>query len=154
MAPHDANEPEYVGFWLRVGAALLDTILMMMLTAPLLWYLYGPTYWHDPSFDGGLADLFIGWVLPAIVIMLFWLARSTTPGKMAIDAVIVDARTGARPSARQFLVRYIGYFVSSIPLGLGLIWVGIDARKQGWHDKMAGTVVVKRRTRTTPPLKR
>ncbi|MDY0973839.1 RDD family protein [Massilia sp. CFBP9012] len=154
MAPHDASEPEYVGFWLRVGAALLDTILMMMLTAPLLWYLYGPAYWHNPSFDGGLADLLIGWVLPAIVIMLFWLARSTTPGKMAIDAVIVDARTGARPSARQFLVRYIGYFVSSIPLGLGLIWVGIDARKQGWHDKMAGTVVVKRRRRTTPPLKR
>jgi uncharacterized RDD family membrane protein YckC len=154
MAPHDASEPEYVGFWLRVGAALLDTILLMMLTVPLLWYLYGPAYWQDASFDGGLADLFIGWVLPAIVIMLFWLARSSTPGKMAIDAVIVDARTKARPSARQFLVRYIGYFVSSIPLGLGLLWVGIDARKQGWHDKMAGTVVIKRRRRTSPPLKR
>ncbi|WP_137173812.1 RDD family protein [Massilia sp. HP4] len=145
MAPHDTNEPEYVGFWARVGAALLDTILLMMLTVPLLWHLYGPAYWHEPSFDGGLADLFISWVLPAIAVMLFWLARSTTPGKIAIDAVIVDARTGEQPSARQFLLRYIGYYVSTIPLGLGLFWVGIDPRKQGWHDKMAGTVVVKRR---------
>ncbi len=149
MAPHDASEPEYVGFWARAGAALLDTILVVMLTAPLLWYLYGPAYWQEPSFDGGLADLFISWVLPAIAVLLFWLARSTTPGKMAIDAVIVDARTGARPGALQFLVRYIGYYVSTIPLGLGLFWVGIDARKQGWHDKMAGTVVVRRRKRVS-----
>lgn len=147
MAPHDTSEPEYVGFWQRVGAALLDTILMVMLTTPLLWYLYGPAYWKDASFAGGLADLFISWVLPAIVVMLFWIARSTTPGKMAIDAVIVDARSGARPTTFQFLLRYIGYFVSTIPLGLGLLWVGIDARKQGWHDKMAGTIVVKRRRR-------
>ena len=145
MSAHDTSEPEYVGFWQRVSAALLDTILLTMLTAPLLWWLYGPAYWQDASFDGGLADLFIGWVLPAVAIMLFWLARSTTPGKMAIDAVIVDARTGARPGVLQFVVRYIGYFVSTIPLGLGLFWVGIDPRKQGWHDKMAGAVVVRRR---------
>jgi uncharacterized RDD family membrane protein YckC len=35
------------------------------------------------------------------------------------------------------IVRYLGYFVSSIPFGLGLFWVAFDARKQGWHDKMA-----------------
>ncbi len=146
MSAHDKSEPEYVGFWLRVSAALLDTILLTMLTAPLVWYLYGPAYWLDASFDGGLAELFIGWVLPAIAIMLFWHARSTTPGKMSIDAVIVDAPTGGKPSRRQFLVRYIGYFVSTIPLGFGLFWVGIDPRKQGWHDKLAGTVVVRRRS--------
>jgi uncharacterized RDD family membrane protein YckC len=39
--------------------------------------------------------------------------------------------------------RYLGYFVSAIPLFLGLIWVGIDGRKQGWHDKLAGTVVIR-----------
>ena len=43
----------------------------------------------------------------------------------------------------QLVIRYLGYFVSTIPLGLGLLWVGFDRRKQGWHDKMANTVVVR-----------
>ena len=43
------------------------------------------------------------------------------------------------------MIRYLGYYVSAIPFGLGLLWVAFDPRKQGWHDKMAGTVVVRRR---------
>ncbi len=39
--------------------------------------------------------------------------------------------------------RYFGYYVSILPLMLGIIWVGIDKRKQGWHDKLAGTVVIR-----------
>jgi len=45
--------------------------------------------------------------------------------------------------------RYFGYFLASIPLGLGLLWVAFDKRKQGWHDKLAGTVVI-RETRPEP----
>lgn len=74
----------------------------------------------------------------------FWLYKLATPGKMAIGATIVDARTGRRPSAGQLVIRYFGYIVSTLPLGLGLIWVAFDSRKQGWHDKLAGTVVVRR----------
>jgi len=40
-------------------------------------------------------------------------------------------------------VRYIGYFVSVIPFGLGFIWIAFDSKKQGFHDKLAGTVVVR-----------
>ena len=39
--------------------------------------------------------------------------------------------------------RYLAYFVSTIPLALGLIWVAFDKRKQEWHDKLAGTVVIR-----------
>ena len=42
-------------------------------------------------------------------------------------------------------VRLVGYWVSSLPLALGYIWVALDRRKQGWHDKIAGTQVVKLR---------
>ena len=49
----------------------------------------------------------------------------------------------------QFIIRYLGYYVAMLPLFLGIIWVGIDKRKQGWHDKLAGTVVI-RSNRTEP----
>jgi len=91
----------------------------------------------------GPADFLINWLLPAVAIVLFWIYRQATPGKMAIKARIVDARTGAKPKPSQLMIRYLGYYVSTIPLGLGLIWVAFDPRKQGWHDKIAGTVVVR-----------
>lgn len=55
---------------------------------------------------------------------------------------ITDARTGGRPSRRQLVGRYLAYYVSMIPLFLGFFWIGWDKRKQGFHDKLAGTVVV------------
>jgi uncharacterized RDD family membrane protein YckC len=97
-------------------------------------------------FIQGPADLLLNWVLPAVAVILFWNYRQATPGKMAIGARIVDAKTGGKPSTGQLIGRYFGYFVSSIPLLLGLIWVGIDQRKQGWHDMLAGTLVVRPKT--------
>ncbi len=44
----------------------------------------------------------------------------------------------------QAIGRYLAYYVSSIPLGLGLLWVAFDRRKQGWHDKLAGTFVIRK----------
>jgi uncharacterized RDD family membrane protein YckC len=87
--------------------------------------------------------MLISWVLPAVLVIWFWRARQATPGKMVFSARIVDATTGAPPSFGQSVGRYLGYFVSTIPFGLGLLWVAFDPRKQGWHDKLAGTVVVR-----------
>jgi uncharacterized RDD family membrane protein YckC len=56
----------------------------------------------------------------------------------------VDAKTGGKPSTGQFIGRYLCYYLSSLLLGLGFIWVAFDSRKQGWHDKLAGTLVVRR----------
>ena len=78
------------------------------------------------------------------VVVLFWVYRMATPGKMIIDAVIVDAQTFAKPRTRQYVGRYLAYFVSTLPLCLGFLWIAFDGRKQGWHDKLAGTVVVRR----------
>jgi uncharacterized RDD family membrane protein YckC len=87
----------------------------------------------------------VSFLLTATAVIIFWRFRSATPGKIAIGAVIVDAKTGNAPSTSQLIGRYIGYFVSMLPLMLGLIWVGIDKRKQGFHDKLAGTVVIKQK---------
>ena len=82
-----------------------------------------------------------------------WIARQATPGKIAIGARIVDAATGDEPTRSQMIGRYFAYYVSTFPLCLGFIWVAFDRRKQGWHDKLAGTVVVRSRHRGPEPVK-
>ncbi|WP_411885075.1 RDD family protein [Polaromonas sp. YR568] len=148
----DTSELEYAGFWIRVWASLIDTVLLCILVYPLLTAIYGDAYWESTDFVHGPMDVLISWVLPAVVVVVFWLTRQATPGKMAIAARIVDAKTGDKPTTSQLLIRYVGYFVSTIPLCLGLFWVAFDARKQGWHDKMAGTVVVRKKAGSTRPV--
>lgn len=148
----DTSELQYVGFWARVGASLIDTMLVLALVTPVMTALVGPGYWSDTRFVKGGTGFVIEWLLPALAVVVFWIAKGATPGKMVISARIVDAATGRPPSTAQLVGRYLGYFVSAIPLFLGLLWVGWDRRKQGWHDKLAGTVVVRRTPRGPEPV--
>jgi len=140
------NEPplSYAGFWRRTLASLIDTLWMMLLITPLLVYFYGWEYfdpYQSPPVDG-LADVLLTWVAPAVAVILFWRSKQATPGKMALHARVVDARTLQAPGTGQLLIRYLGYFIATLPLCAGLIAVAFDARKQGWHDKLAGTLVI------------
>lgn len=140
------TELEYAGFWARTGAAIIDSILIMLITIPLLLSVYGWDYLESEQTGliAGPADFLISWVLPAVAVIVFWVLKQATPGKMAISAKIVDATTGQPASTGQLVGRYFAYMVSTIPLFLGIIWVAFDKRKQGWHDKLAGTVVIKK----------
>ena len=140
-----AQEINYAGFWVRVGATLIDVVLVMLVTFPLLISIYGWAYFDSEQtrFVAGPADFLISWVFPALAVILFWHYRQATPGKMMLSLRIVDADTGANPSLGQNIGRYFAYVVSTLPLGLGLIWVAFDRRKQSWHDKLAHTVVVR-----------
>jgi uncharacterized RDD family membrane protein YckC len=145
----NSNDLEYVGFWARVGASLIDTLILLLILTPILVAVYGWEYFNSEKLVQGPADVLISWVLPSIACIWLWCKLRATPGKMAIGAVVVDADTGEPISLRQAVIRYLGYFVSTIPLGLGLLWVAFDDRKQGWHDKMANTVVVRSKHRGT-----
>ena len=146
-------ELEYAGFWMRVWASLIDTVLVCALIFPLLTVIYGRAYWDSPKLIQGPIDFLLSWVAPAVAVVLFWIARQATPGKMAIAARVADAKTGGKPTNGQLIVRYLGYYVSAIPLFLGLLWVAFDPRKQGWHDKLAGTVVVRKKGGTARPVR-
>ena len=126
---------------------MIDTLLLLVICVPLVTCVYGGAYWTSDALLQGPADFLINWLLPAVAIVVFWIYRQATPGKIAISARIVDAGTGGKPSARQLIVRYLGYYVSMLPLMAGIVWVAFDPRKQGWHDKLAGTVVVRPRVR-------
>ncbi|MBI2959101.1 MAG: RDD family protein [Betaproteobacteria bacterium] len=138
----DLSRAKYVGFWKRVGAAIIDILILIVVTFPLLWWIYGPDYFTTPGMSKGVADVIINYVLPAVAVILFWRFRGATPGKMLISARIVDAASGGAPSTKQLIGRYFAYIVSSLPAGLGFLWIAFDKRKQSWHDKLAGTVVV------------
>ena len=151
---------------MRFVAFLIDSVIVLAVLTPLLYAIHGSGDWerlsgllHEAlaraaagrdadltnvivrSGFAGPADLLVQVVLPIAALLAFWKFRSSTPGKMAIRANILDARTLGRPSNRQFLLRFAGYFVSMFALGLGFIWIGVDRRKQGWHDKISATVV-------------
>ena len=141
---------KYAGFWVRMFASMVDSILIAFITVPLLIMIYGTQYFvgtDDPEvpvvwFEGPDEILIID-IFFIIVCILFWIYKSATPGKMVVHAKIVDAKTGQPPSAVRCIVRYFGYIISFLPLGMGFIWIAFDKKKQGWHDKLAGTVVIK-----------
>lgn len=146
-APLDTGTVEYAGFWRRVLAVLIDSILILCVTMPLLGAIYGWGYFLDESVSliPGGAEFLIMYVLPALATIVFWKTRQATPGKMLLSMKIVDAETGGPMSTGQSVGRYFAYFVSTLIFLLGYVWVAFDARKQSWHDKLAGTVVVVRR---------
>lgn len=137
------EDQEYAGFWIRLGAVLIDTVIFCIILAVPLTMIYGSGYWLSDQFIQGFWDILLTYIFPFIVTIWFWLKYMGTPGKMALRLQVVDARTGHKLTLSQSVARYIGYILSALPLFLGYIWVGIDERKQGWHDKIAGTVVIR-----------
>ncbi len=133
----------YSGFWIRVLASLIDTAWLLLLTLALGWMIYGAIYFQSTRITEGYADLFITYVLPLILTILFWYYKAATPGKMILGMKIVDAETLGKVSTGRLFVRYLGYYVSALVLGLGFIWIAWDRRKQGWHDKIARTLVIR-----------
>jgi len=156
-ANSDPVEPAYVGFWVRMLAFLIDNIAVFFLVIPVIRYSISDTNINLQDYDlqdvQQLSELLnrlliqfsVDAVLLGAIFILFWIVKSATPGKMVLGCSIVDARTLGKASNSQNIIRYIGYYISLIPLGLGFIWIGFDPRKQGWHDKLANTVVIKGR---------
>jgi uncharacterized RDD family membrane protein YckC len=151
----DNTEVEYAGFWVRLGATLIDTVLLIAITWPLLVAIYGWDYFNPDvakSVIAGPADFLITWVFPFVAAIWFWRARQATPGKMALSLRVVDAGSGATLSMRQSIGRYFAYLVSIVPLCLGFVWIAFDTRKQGWHNKLAGSVVLRTKRKGREPI--
>lgn len=139
------EEYEYAGFWIRVGASLIDGLLLVMITLPLTMMVYGSLVWESEVIILGPADFLINYTLPFIAVVLFWFYKSATPGKMALNIKIVNASDGRKLSVGQSIGRYFAYIPAILVFFIGIIWVAFDKRKQGWHDKLAGTVVLRKK---------
>jgi uncharacterized RDD family membrane protein YckC len=73
--------------------------------------------------------------------MYFWTVLGYTPGKFLLGLKIVR-KDGSKITLGRSFLRFIGYWISAIPLFLGFIWIIFDRRRQAWHDKLAGTQVI------------
>jgi uncharacterized RDD family membrane protein YckC len=135
LASSWSSSPDYAGFWPRAAALVIDALIASVILVPLMVVAFG------------MRRVSLGWELlalfaVAVAVIAFWRTCGATPGKLALGVKIVDAKTGLPPSTARLAVRFLAYFVSAFPLYLGFLWAAVDRRKQGWHDKIARTVVI------------
>ena len=132
--PAAVSVGQYAGFWIRLGAALIDAVLVGAVLSVLGYVLF---IWRFTP---------VGFVL---FLLYYWLLtglKGQTVGKMAVGIKVVNAQ-GDTPGLGYAALREIpGKIISTIALCIGFFWVGLDPDKQGWHDKIAGTYVVSTRT--------
>jgi len=125
----------YAGFWRRAMASLIDSTILVVLFSLLL----GPAYLKAEFFS---PQWIASTTITIAITVVLWIRYQGTPGKLLLGCQVVDAISLQPLQTRQAFLRYIGYYVSMLPLLLGFIWVGIDKRKQGFHDKIAKTFVL------------
>lgn len=123
----------------RAQAMVIDGLLMLATSSLLMWLAYGQPIarWDDVR----PLSLLINWGLPALVCLVFWPWQGATPGKLVVGLKVVDGRSGRRPGLVQSLLRWLAYWISLLPLGLGFWWAAVDTRGRTWHDRLSGTEV-------------
>lgn len=142
-----ATSADYGGFWIRVLAFILDAIVLGVITsaaAPLFGA--GPVINTGPGqFGVNYGSNAIGTLIGLLYMVGFWSLRGQTPGMIPFNLRVVRASDGSRPDWVISLLRYVGLIISFVVIFIGVIWVAFDGRKQGWHDKIAGTLVIRER---------
>lgn len=127
------------GLFRRWFASIIDPFLIYLtfVVPPML----------SVAILGGFVELPVLASLLAVGIVFFKLFnRGMTPGKYLFGEQVVDKLTGGNPGFAKMLVREtVGKFLSAAVFGLGFFWAIWDKDSQAWHDKIAGTVVVRRR---------
>ena len=132
-----AEGRELAGFGRRLAAQVIDVLWLLPLSV-VLATIAGVVNGGEMSLGGEMMSNIIG----ALIVLLFWADRQGTPGKLVLGLVIVDAETGLTPRFGRLVLRYLGYLLSALPLGLGYFWMLWDDRRQTWHDKLGGTLVL------------
>lgn len=134
----------YCGFWRRFFASCIDSLLMGAVITLLGMAVYGMAYVDSDKKIHGTFDWLISYALPFAFYVGMWVRYGGTPGKIWLNVKIVDIETRQPPSVGQAIGRYFAYILSTLPLFLGFFWMLWDRRKQCWHDKLTGVVVVHR----------
>jgi uncharacterized RDD family membrane protein YckC len=141
----------YAGFWIRFLAAFIDGLII---SVPL--FLIGFAL-NAGNISAALANQSNGgpptavstplnglWLVFSFLYFSYFWSQGSTPGMRIFGLQVVDANNQAQIGFGRAALRYVGYLISSFCCYIGLIWAAFDSRKQGWHDKIATTLVVYR----------
>ena len=140
---------QHVGFLIRLVAYIIDAIILAI-GQGILMAIFGLSSFMTQSGGGSQVSIgalqIIGFILILVwdigYFVYFWSSSGQTPGKMIMGIKVVSV-DGGPVSVGKAIVRLIGYAISGIVIYLGFLWIIWDKGKQGWHDKIAGTYVVK-----------
>ena len=137
--------PRYGGFWLRAAAYLIDSIVVALACTTIFAVFFMPKSVTPKQ----MTTLLNAYTLPVIVFQgvyftFFWSLLGKTPGMLPFGLSVANAQNMQRIGPGRALLRYFGLVFSFMVFDMGVLWAAIDPRKQGWHDKIAGTVVVRK----------
>lgn len=123
------------GFWIRTIAYIIDAIILIVVYAIVSAIIT----------DAGTAYA-LNLLVAIVYFVYFWseAGGGRTPGMRVFGLRVVKTDGSSLDYVRAF-IRYVGLIIAFIPIAIGVIWIAFDANKQGWHDKIAGTYVVKTR---------
>lgn len=122
---------DYGGFWRRHFADFFDGILLGILFSVV----------NVSAIPEDLSAILV--ILTFLTYMIgFKVYRGATPGYQILRMKIV-AINGAEVTVKQIVIRLISSFFSALAFGLGFIWIAFDKNRQAWHDKIAGTYIVR-----------
>jgi uncharacterized RDD family membrane protein YckC len=138
------------GFFSRFQAFVIDMVILsvaQLVASAFIQMVLG--FFRFTGLSAALENLFKDTTLGGAILLLFGIAYFTlswtlvgfTPGK-AILGLKVQRQTGGKISFGRALLRFFGYWISALPVFLGFLWIIWDPKRQGWHDKIAGTNVL------------
>ena len=132
FAPHGERLVAYIFDVLIVGVVLVLALILLGLlsvAAPVL----------------GIPLLILAVILiPLLYFPWFWARGGQTLGMKVFGLHVVRDRDGGTIGWGSAILRLIGFWIDGLVFYLGFIWILIDKRRRGWHDLIAGTVVIKR----------
>ena len=141
-----AEKVRVIGFGRRLGAMAIDSIIIAFVTFIIAFaigfvFVFFEMFTQNP--DAMVAPLI---VITGIAFSLFywiggWSSNGQSIGQSTVGITVIDGN-GARLTRGKAFVRYLGFLVSGLVFGLGFLWIALDKKRQGWHDKMAGSYVV------------
>ena len=130
------EQPRYAGFWIRLLAYILDAIVLGAITYPLVRVLSSMGIGDSSS---NILSIAISWMYFAVFESSEWMA---SPGKKVLGLIVTDEQ-GMKISIGRATRRYLAKIVSGLILGIGFIMIAFTARKQGLHDKIFHTLVLR-----------
>ena len=138
----------YAGFASRAIALVIDYLIILLILFITAWFINSTATLFNLQLLNWLNTTVIFISSTAFTLFIiyiyfnfFWFFTGQTLGN-AVMGIRVIRTNGKRLGFLRGLVRSIGYLLAFIPLGLGFLWVLGDDRRQGWHDKLAGTYVI------------
>lgn len=138
----------FAGHGGRLVAYIIDGIIlsaiMIVLSIVLTAIFFGAAASDNAgaAAGAGFLYLFLIGVISILYFPFFWQRSGQTPGMKMFRLRVVRDEDGGPISWGKAFLRLIGFWVSSAVFYLGFIWIFIDKRHRGWHDLIAGTVVI------------